>query len=115
MRHLGDDGVVQWVTAAKPGGRGLDDTRPSMTPSSLRNPRWGMATGRQPPCRDHHAGGRAPSGDGGSANVRRGRSRDLHVGAAGTLAGITSGTPYDPGWGWPKPRCWSALALRATG
>ena len=43
-RHLGDDGVVQWVWLRKPGGRGLDDTRPSMTPSSLRNPRWGMAT-----------------------------------------------------------------------
>ena len=26
----------------------------------------------------------------------------LYVGAAGTLAGITSGTPYEFGWGWPE-------------
>lgn len=96
-RHLGDDGVVQWVTAAMPGGRGLDDTRPaSMAASELTNPRWGArAQGGS-----RHAGLSMQVAvhlwaDGGFALYDVSAGSTLYAGAAGTLAGITLGEPYE--------------------
>jgi len=95
-QHLGDDGVVQWVTAAKPGGRGLDGARPAMTSSALRNPLWGVtAQGGS-----RHAGLTMQVAvhlfdDGGFGLYDVAAATTLYAGAAGTLAGITLGQPYE--------------------
>ena len=95
-QHIGDAGLVQWVTRETIGGRGAENTRPTISAAELRTPRWGahFQTGSR------HAGLTSEVavhifGDGGFALYDVSSLTTLHVEAAGALAGITDGAWYD--------------------
>mgnify|MGYP003134247872 CR=1 FL=1 len=95
-QHIGDAGVVQWVTRAVVPNRGPDNTRPAITRGDLIGPHWGVLLQTA----SRHAGITSEVavhlfGDGGLAVYDLSTLTTMYVGAPGTLAGITTGTWYD--------------------